>query len=213
MRHNTTLHEIEVDGIRMSIIDRTGSESVPYIAKELNRDCYGLKESRFYDGDIFIDIGANVGITSIYVAKKYPNIKIVAVEPSPRNYENLLKNLEINGVRNVTTFNYAISNNNGYVFMKEVENNSGGDTVVNFETEHKIKCVPTHEFLEYINLDAHGFKYIKIDTEGSELSILSAMKEYCCDMIGLEIHRDKVDAIEVIRLANTKTKKLKYELI
>jgi len=63
----------------------------------------------FREGDTLIDIGAHAGVMSIYLAKRYPFIKVYAIEPDPVNYACLIRNLELNGVTNVTAINMAVS--------------------------------------------------------------------------------------------------------
>ena len=45
---------------------------------------------------IFWDIGANIGLYSIYAALKYPNIEIISFEPSTSNLRVLSRNISIN---------------------------------------------------------------------------------------------------------------------
>ena len=52
--------------------------------------------------------GANVGLASIYYANKYPQAKIVAVEPEPMNYSKLLRNVA--PYTNVIPINAALWN-------------------------------------------------------------------------------------------------------
>ena len=46
-----------------------------------------------FEPEIIIDGGANIGLTSIYLKNKYPNAKIIAVEPDAENLEVLQTNL------------------------------------------------------------------------------------------------------------------------
>lgn len=52
----------------------------------------------FEPGSVFWDIGANVGVYTLYAAKR--KIKVMAFEPSAVNYRILSKNIEINGMHN-----------------------------------------------------------------------------------------------------------------
>jgi FkbM family methyltransferase len=61
------------------------------------------------EGDVVIDVGAHVGVQSIALAKKYPFIKVYALEPDPLNYASLNQNIERNGASNVTALNMALS--------------------------------------------------------------------------------------------------------
>src|ERR1700722_13685174 len=49
----------------------------------------------FAEGDVFWDIGANVGIYSLYAAAK--RVHVVAFEPAAGNYYLLNRNIELNG--------------------------------------------------------------------------------------------------------------------
>src|SRR4030095_15337322 len=59
----------------------------------VTRDYYLSSVAVFREGDILVDIGAHVGVMSIYLAKKYPFIRIYALEPDPVNYACLIRNL------------------------------------------------------------------------------------------------------------------------
>ncbi len=44
--------------------------------------------------DIIVDAGANIGLSSIYFANKFPHSRIIAIEPEKNNYEILKRNVE-----------------------------------------------------------------------------------------------------------------------
>ena len=69
-----------------------------------NGDIYGIffnEEYKFLpvNGRTVIDIGANIGDSSIYFALKNAG-KVIALEPFPKNYEVAKKNVEINNLTN-----------------------------------------------------------------------------------------------------------------
>lgn len=72
-------------------------------------DYYLLQTAVFREGDTVVDVGAHVGVVSIYLAKKFPFIKVYAIEPDPQNYACLRRNIELNGVTNVTAVNKAVT--------------------------------------------------------------------------------------------------------
>jgi phthiocerol/phenolphthiocerol synthesis type-I polyketide synthase E len=45
-------------------------------------------------GDVVVDVGANIGLWSLFVMEQVPQIKLVAVEPIPQIFEALQKNIE-----------------------------------------------------------------------------------------------------------------------
>jgi FkbM family methyltransferase len=79
----------------------------------VRNDYYLSKMAVFREGDTVVDIGAHVGTVSIYLAKTFPFIKVYAIEPDPMNYACLRRNLELNGVTNVTALNTAVSGDGG----------------------------------------------------------------------------------------------------
>ena len=74
-------------------------------------DHYLAQTAVFREGDVIVDVGAHIGVFPIYLAKKYPFVRVYAIEPDPINYAGLLRNIELNGVTNVTALNKALSGN------------------------------------------------------------------------------------------------------
>lgn len=64
-----------------------------------------------------LDIGANIGVMSYYLAKNYRDRKVFAFEPIPYNYENLLKIKRRFGLDNLFTYNCALGDKNGMIDM------------------------------------------------------------------------------------------------
>ena len=77
--------------------------------RRMEDDYYLTQMAVFRRGDTVVDVGAHVGVVSIYLARMYPFIKVYAVEPDPLNYGCLKRNIELNGVTNVTAINKAVS--------------------------------------------------------------------------------------------------------
>jgi FkbM family methyltransferase len=75
----------------------------------MENDYYLTQTAALRRGDTVVDIGAHVGVISICLAKKFPFIKVYAIEPNPLNYACLKRNIEINEVSNVTAINKAVS--------------------------------------------------------------------------------------------------------
>lgn len=76
-------------------------------------------------GMTFVDIGANVGTYSLYVAKKAgPGARVIAFEPHPRTFAKLAYNLDANGVGNVAAQNLAIAAEAGTM---ELYSDGGGN--------------------------------------------------------------------------------------
>jgi len=60
-------------------------------------------------GDIFIDVGANIGLMSIFASKVLGNKGLVySFEPEPGTFSILKKNIEINLIRNIRIYNIGL---------------------------------------------------------------------------------------------------------
>jgi tRNA1(Val) A37 N6-methylase TrmN6 len=61
------------------------------IQKEMERDIYKTKKY-LKNNSVVIDVGANIGYFSLFVLRNFENLKVVAIEPHPRNFE-MMKNV------------------------------------------------------------------------------------------------------------------------
>lgn len=170
------LRRISVGGTPLQFFDLTHSFASHYIRRELERDSYGIRALDFRVGDVVIDIGAHVGMFSIYLATRYPGVQVFAFEPVRENYQNLIKNIKINGVENVTPCNKAITQDGRNIEMVVHQTNTGGATA---NLRKRERPEHFHREIESITLSeifsAHKIdrcKLLKIDCEGSEHEIL-----------------------------------------
>ena len=58
--------------------------------------------------EAFYDVGANIGIYSLYAAYKHKHINTFSFEPESRNYVSLLRNILSNNTNNIHPFNLAL---------------------------------------------------------------------------------------------------------
>lgn len=67
-------------------------------------------------GDLFVDIGSNIGIYSVFALDL--EAEVIACEPDPHNYERLLENLQLNGYR-AETHRAAVADRPGTMRLTE----------------------------------------------------------------------------------------------
>ncbi|MDX9738967.1 MAG: FkbM family methyltransferase [Candidatus Dojkabacteria bacterium] len=134
------------------------------------------------ENPLIIDIGSHIGISVFYFKSLYPNSKILAFEPNPITFKLLEENIESNGIEDVQIINKAVWKENGrkkfYIDGKENSWHSNSSFLESSWTGKEITkeiSVQTTRLDEYI---AEDIDMLKIDTEGSELSILKAHKKY-----------------------------------
>ncbi len=172
-----TTHKLIFDNLSLDIVDYATSSTPQIVRKEMIKNCYNIDSIKFSPNDVMIDIGAHVGIVSIYVAKKYPFVKIYAFEPIPDNYEHLTANLRLNDVYNVVPHNLAVtSDGRKFDMLVNFANNSGGatghlrDMRLSNHFYYVVDSIPFDNIFD--NYDITACKLLKIDCEGTEHEII-----------------------------------------
>ena len=69
------------------------------------------------DGGIILDIGANIGVTSWYLSKRFPRSRILSFEPVKINLDTLKSVARLFSLKNVLPMKMALGNENGTVKM------------------------------------------------------------------------------------------------
>ncbi len=77
----SSIYNIAIDGHVFKFSDLITSWVVFAVANEIGKPPYDFDSINFKEGDVVIDIGGNIGMISIYLAKKFPFLKIYAFEP------------------------------------------------------------------------------------------------------------------------------------
>ncbi|MDR1418168.1 MAG: FkbM family methyltransferase [Endomicrobium sp.] len=172
------LHHFKVCGVNLKIYDNYLSEP-RHIAYELNHNVYIFDNINFKQGDVAIDIGANVGMVSLLLAKKYPFLKIYAFEPCKPTYESLKSNIKLNNIPDgtITAYNMAVTKDGRNICMSYDSCASGNSNMFNFlnnnilcEKINNVKSITLDEIFKRHNINE--CKLLKIDCEGAEYEIL-----------------------------------------
>ena len=86
---------------------------------------YDRSEFEIKDTDVVIDIGAHIGLFALFASQFCKNGKIYCFEPVKENFELLESNLMLNNIKNVISFNAAISINNDNITIYLNKDESG----------------------------------------------------------------------------------------
>ena len=107
---------VEAYGLKY-VVDKNAKFIVEESYEPFMKDLVKLKP-----GNVFVDVGAHVGKYSFYAAKQVgANGLVIAIEPHPKNAENLRKGIELNGLTNIEVVEKACSNYSGTGFLIEYE--------------------------------------------------------------------------------------------
>ena len=128
-----------------------------------------------------IDIGANIGTFTIGLLKRYPEKieKVFAYEPEKNNYENLKKNIKVNG------FEFKTDVINKFIGFSDVNKVTSNYPLIHEGPKvHNIfyKLKGDYTGIQYSDLDEINFKedknyFIKIDVDGQEAEVMSAINK------------------------------------
>ena len=138
---------------------------------------------------VIVDIGANVGFASLYFAIRYPDARIICIEPDESNYACLKRNLAAFKGR-VKCIKAAAWSRNGVVRLRPAESidsyvsSNGGEVVKAI----RLDGLMGREGIKKIDL-------LKLDAEGSELQILEGLGSQLAKVKSIigEIHLWKVE--------------------
>ncbi len=134
------------------------------------------------DGDIVIDVGANIGYYTLLFAKKVgENGKVYAFEPDPVSFAILEKNIKDNKLRNVEVFNIALSDKRENLPLFISAENLGDHRLYDDHKAKRKKTTVTANTLDLFftdkELEKNKVSLIKIDTQGYEPYVIKGAQE------------------------------------
>ena len=160
---------------KIMVLQGEMSYGSPYIEIYI-LDAYNIRLLK--EGMIVVDVGANIGVYTILAAEKVgKNGKVIAIEPEPKNYQQLLKNIKLNNFQNVIPINIALADHNGSEKLY-ISYCAGLHSLIASEntiSSIKVPLKTVDKLLEELNLKK--IDIIKIDTEGSELPVLKGAEK------------------------------------
>lgn len=143
-----------------------------------DRDEIAFLREKLHEGDVFLDIGANIGFYSLAVSDRVgENGKIVSIEADPTNYDKLVKNIGMNGKHNIKAVNMGVSDKSETLMLGicKIGNRGGNSFLREGDEKVAVACCPLLELVLAENLQK--IKAIKIDIEGYEYRVLN--KFFC----------------------------------
>ena len=141
-------------------------------------------------GDVFYDIGANVGYFSLLAAKlSAPDGKVVAFEPLPRNIAFIQRHIALNKLQQrIMVIEAAVSDHSGTAFFDPDISTSKGHIAQEGQLEVQLVCIDELVSEGRIPLP----DVMKIDVEGAEAEVLrGAMQtlQACHPLLYLDTHQ------------------------
>lgn len=161
------------------------------------RDYYLRRERKIFDGDIVVDVGANMGVFTRWAYTQGAK-KVISFEPDRRYYQLLKLNANPQSI----LFNAAISNEMGEIMLRESSHFGGSNifwTPENTEG-YKVRTYTLDYLFEVGLIDKIDF--LKIDIEGAEILAFQGISDDNLRKvrnIGMEYHNSHLEYKEELR--------------
>lgn len=146
------------------------NESDPLIFEQIfSEQQYNFFHPKPEEVKWIIDAGANVGLSAIFFSLKFPNARIISIEPNKANFEMLLKNTV--NYKNVECLNAALWYKEEHLDISNKDEKSASFMVEPGEDKSGdlIKGVTLNQLMEDYKIDI--LSLVKIDIEGAEKEV------------------------------------------
>ena len=201
-----------------AILDRAGVLRRPYLLRARNGAVLELRPGRgdlfgFYEivlrgdymaggqriaaGATVIDVGANIGCFCVLASRLVgPSGRVIALEPEPGTYRQLLRNIELNGLANVTPMQLAVGGARGTVTLHADSNNLFSSTFSSVNgrevkgTDHAVEMTTLQAVMDQNGINRCD--YLKLDCEGAEHDIVANLSPTIAERIAqitMEVHK------------------------
>ena len=177
--------DINVLGEKRKIYMRTGTSDVHLFYEILFRK----KKSEYFSEFLpsgekihtILDIGANIGVASVYFKQIYPHARLFCFEPMFQNFDMLKKN--VFGYSDVDIHQVVLSSEDATIEMiaSPSSDNKGGWSIFQrgaTDEEERVLVEGYHAGRYLDKLGVSSPDLIKIDTEGAEKKILMSLHDY-----------------------------------
>lgn len=136
---------------------------------------------------VIVDLGANIGLSAIFLLWKFPESRMVAVEPDAGNFAMLLENVRAAGLAGRCTAIQAFAGvERGFAELQDSGNGAWG-LRMGPQSSSGIPVIPLTELAPGLEISI-----LKCDIEGSERQLFQRIAdwEHLVRFIILELHAD-----------------------
>jgi FkbM family methyltransferase len=163
---------VDCGGFRLELVDAPSFLAAHYdiFVEEIYRFPFA------HDAPSVVDLGANVGLATLWFKRHYPRARIVALEPDPAIFACLERNVRANGLSDVELVNQAAWDadteldffpdgaDGGHAAERDMSESGARRPV-------KVKALAIDRFL-----GARPIDFLKIDIEGAEDVVVAACR-------------------------------------
>jgi FkbM family methyltransferase len=197
---------VEVAGVQLALDRADASVSIQISEGAYEPHVEATLDRLLGPGDVFVDVGANVGYHTVRAARTVgPNGRVVAVEANPENARLIAHTIELNGITNIELVPVALSGQRGHVVFGTHVGSNGGFLDAATSASGRGTLVPTFP-LDDLGLER--VSVVKIDVEGAEALVVdgatdtirrdrpSFVMEFSMEMTGRVSQREPREHLE-----------------
>lgn len=164
------------DGCKITIRTTQNSTDIHVFTEIWLEKLYSIPNFEINDKDYIIDIGAHIGIFSVFASRLCKNGKIFSYKPAKQNFENLEENISQNNITNIIPHNKAGSNLKGKMKLYFSNNDLAAHNLYKkSENWEKVETTTLKDIFDENNIKHCDF--LKMDCEGAEYEILMNLPE------------------------------------
>ena len=142
---------------------------------------------------VFFDIGAHVGIFSLFAAKRIPDGRVHSFEPLEKHLKRIRSNIKLNSFNNILVRSVIIGEKEGREDIHvpiprksddPLNSGSGGTSIIPSKEDnssHETYTIDKSTLDIYVKSnDIERIDIMKIDVEGAELNVLNGARKSIC---------------------------------
>jgi len=193
------------------IYTRGGTEDLYYFLPRREGPVHDFVISHLRPGDLFVDVGANIGYYTILGS--LIGSRVIAVEPIPSTVAVLRVNLKLNNMSYVTVIDKCGWYEKGYVELKIPLGSYYGLASAYYDrytecVKIKVECIKLDDILEKYD----DIEIIKIDVEGAEYEVLRGLTKSLAKTkyVIVEVSRNTREILDFLRQHGFNIKKLRF---
>lgn len=168
------------DGFRLALDTGDFLQREIYLLGSWEREISAALSSCLRPGDVFVDVGANIGYHALHAARIVGAAgRVLAFEPNPRVRERLAANIALNALDTITVLPLALSDRAGTArFNLDAAGNTGSGSL----RRSPGSGAPIEVELDTLDavlarLGIGAVAAVKLDIEGAELHALRGMRQ------------------------------------
>jgi len=181
-------------------------EETKILVKEIFEDEV-YKIDQLHDPKLILDCGAYTGLSTLWFREKYPEVKVISIEPNWMSYDFMQENIALNNVTNVNLLNVGLDVKSGsreLYFENSPEGwnsvasfNAGGWRGDRYQSSMKVRVVTLSSIIKDLDQE---IDMIKMDIEGAEQSVLEESVDQLrhVNSLAIEYHPVKSQSVEGI---------------